>query len=277
MKNKSVLFVSLFLILLLSSCEEKEINCSDPDGREVLYGLLSQEFDVDYHSPYPNVGAFHFTLPYQDVINDFFKESVSMIGIRPTELNKDLQKCSCEASLEVRFPDDLVDFLKKNNDYDFNFDEIEKTVTFNNVDYSYQRTEDSRIYCESTFDENLKERFLLYALLKNYRYNIEKGIADTPEPESGDVFPGLLKYVDFQFGDNAHYLFEDEQGNIVDFLWIEDHKYDLLIDDDVRETINPEFQNKKFRIQYRVEKLYPYDGAEELMDFFVITGIEMQE
>jgi hypothetical protein len=70
------------------------------------------------------------------------------------------------------------------------------------------------------------------------------------------------KYIDFDSGDLAHYIFEGEDGKQYDFCDIDDKAYDLIVDDRNSGdgvSINKNYRGKTFDIFYKIEKvdLYP--------------------
>lgn len=269
------LLLLFFSLSILSSCSKKEVNCSDADGQKVFYDLLSENFENVYNEYKKNKNEdFNFNLPFQEVKNDFFDNAIKMIGIRPTEVDKELKKCTCQTIIKFQIPNKITSYIEDKVDwFEIDMETLTETEKIEDIDYSYQITEDNKIYCETPDENKLDRAFYNYAYYRNWKNNMEKeDIAqEKAQLNSTDIF----KFVDFQFGDNPHYLFEDSNGKEYDFLGVEDSPYEFYGEDNTGYFSNPRYRGKKFKINYKTEKLAEYPGSDDIVDHYIVTDIKL--
>lgn len=162
---------------MILSCKKQSINCSDKEGRAVFYELLSQNFAEVYSDNSKRENKdFNFNLEFENVKNSFFKEAIIMEGIRPTEIKKDLKKCFCEAQVTYSIPSSIELELKNkiSKYYNLKIDKITESSIYKNVSYTFQITEDDKLYSETDDINLLKKDFLDYAFYVNLVNNVNK-------------------------------------------------------------------------------------------------------
>jgi hypothetical protein len=80
----------------------------------------------------------------------------------------------------------------------------------------------------------------------------------------------IARFIDCEVGDLIHYIFEDNNGQQFDFSALPDN-YKLI---DTNYKVNPEFENKKFKIKW---KAVPDSGGEDSYPYNEIITIELIE
>ena len=104
------------------------------------------------------------------------------------------------------------------------------------------------------------------------------------EEKKAETYQVKAKFLDFDFGDAAHYIFEDETGNKIDFCRIEAEgfQFEIALSEEAIDSenqgfgINQDLQGKWFLLEYykNVEPLY-VDGPDgEVLVISKVTPVE---
>ena len=104
------------------------------------------------------------------------------------------------------------------------------------------------------------------------------------EEKKAETYQIKAKFLDFDFGDAAHYIFEDETGNKIDFCRIEAEgfQFEIVLPEEAIDSenqgfgINQDLQGKWFLLEYykNVEPLY-VDGPDgEVLVISKVTPVE---